>query len=171
MVVWFIGISGSGKTTQGERLKKYCDKIGKKAFILDGDWIRSFYDNDLGYSKKERHENIKRIILSAFVLSENGIITIVCNISPFESLRDFCRKKIQNYNEIYLKRSVQSCEALDVKEMYKTNKNKTQIVGKDFPFETPKHSDLVIEVDKHSIQESSKIILNYLKNKYPGEFK
>ena len=92
MVVWLIGISGAGKSTLGVKLKRYYESNNVKTFLLDGDIVRDFYDNDLGYSREDRIANIKRIMLSAYVLEQNGIVPIVCNISPFEHLRCFCRK-------------------------------------------------------------------------------
>ena len=75
MVIWLIGISGSGKTTLGNRLKQYLGSLNKKSYLIDGDVIREFFDRDLGYSREDRRQNIKRIALAAYVLSKNGIIT------------------------------------------------------------------------------------------------
>src|SRR3990170_7012687 len=101
MVIWFIGISGAGKTTLGKKLQQYFDDARKKSFLIDGNLARSFFDNDLGYSKKDRVANIKRITFAAHVLGQSDVITIVCCISPFESLRELARKRIKDYNEIY----------------------------------------------------------------------
>lgn len=106
MVIWLLGISGSGKSTLGKELKNYFDNNNINSYIIDGDIIRNFYENDLGYTKEDREANIKRILLSAYILEQNNIIPIVCNISPFEQLRDFARRKFDNYFEIYLKRDI-----------------------------------------------------------------
>ena len=171
MVIWLIGISGSGKTTLGLGLKKYFDAIGKKCYVIDGDLVRRFYDNDLGYSKEERVANIKRIMLAAYVLGQNDIATIVCNISPFEELREFARRKISDYNEIYLKKSVKAGRAQDVKKMYKNNVGKTDIVGIDLKFDEPRNSDLTINVDEESVEDSLGKIIDYIENKYPQELR
>ncbi|MDF1883733.1 adenylyl-sulfate kinase [Sulfurimonas sp. SAG-AH-194-C21] len=163
MLVWLIGISGAGKTTLGNRLKKYYDKNNIKSFILDGDIVRDFYDNDLGYTKEDRVANIKRIMLSAYVLERNGIIPIICNISPFEELREFARNKFHNYKEIYLKKNIDIAQDNDVKNVYKSNLLKTSIVGIDMKFEEPLHSDLTIEVDLENENESFLKIINFLK--------
>ena len=107
MVIWLLGISGAGKTTLGKELHTIFNQNNIKSFIIDGDIVRDFYNNDLGYSKSDRISNIKRIMLSAYVLEQNGIIPIVCNISPFEFLRDFARDKFDKYVEVYLKREIQ----------------------------------------------------------------
>lgn len=171
MVIWLIGISGSGKTTLGNKLKEYFDNLDKKSFVIDGNFVRGFFESDLGYSREDRVANIKRIILAAHILSQNDIIAITCCISPFEFLREFARKKIKDYNEIYLKRNLEVCQRNDVIKMYQNNVGKTEIVGIDLRFEEPKNSDLIIDIDKESVEESSKKIINYLKNKYPKQFK
>ncbi len=159
MVIWLMGISGAGKTTLGNLLKKQYETAGKKCFLIDGDTVRNFFDNDLGYSVKEREENIKRIILAAYVLESTGITVIVCNISPFQKLRDFARRKFNRYVEIYLKKSLDKAIAADVKCLYKENINKTALVGRDIKFEEPTFSDITIDVDSESVEESfSKLI-------------
>jgi len=165
MVVWLIGISGAGKTTLGRKLKEYYDQNNKRSFILDGDIVREFYNNDLGYSKKERIANIKRIMLSAYVLEQNNIIPIVCNISPFESLREFARIKFSDYNEIYLEKDISVARKNDVKNVYKSNLEKTSIVGIDMEFERPLKSNLIIPVDNEDEEESFLKLVNYLENK------
>ncbi|MFC1918924.1 adenylyl-sulfate kinase [Chloroflexota bacterium] len=170
MVIWLIGISGSGKTTLGNKLKEYLDKLNKKSFLIDGDVVRSFFDNDLGYSREERVANIKRILLATHVLSESGTIAIVCNIHPFEELRAFARMKIKGYNEIYLKKDLNTSKRNDVKAMYQDNIGKTEIVGIDLKFDEPKDSDLIVDTSSDNEDESFARILRFLNNKYPEEF-
>ncbi len=162
MVVWLIGISGSGKTTLGNKLHSYYADKGVKSFILDGDLVRDFYNNDLGYTKEDRIANIKRIMLSTYVLESNNIIPIVCNISPFEELRDFARLKFNSYHEVYLYKNLEIAKENDVKGVYKNNLKKTSLVGIDTEFEEPQHSNLTIEVDEENEEASFKRIINYL---------
>jgi len=169
MVIWFIGISGAGKTTLGKRLQQYFDAAQKKSFLIDGNLARSFFDNDLGYSKEDRVANIKRITFAAHVLRQGDVITIVCCISPFESLRELARKCIKDYNEIYLQRSMELAQKNDVQQMYQNNMGKTEIVGIDLEFETPKQSDLVIRTDEETEEESFERVLAYLRKKYPEQ--
>ena len=163
MIFWLMGISGSGKTTLGLKLKSFFEENHVKAYMIDGDEVRSFFDNDLGYSKEERMLNVKRIILAASLLEKNGITTIVCNISPFEDLRQFCKRKIRNYRQIYLKKSIRESMQSDVKNIYGEHHGKTPLVGVDIVFEEPAHSDLIIDVDKRSLDESFSDLLAFVK--------
>jgi adenylylsulfate kinase len=170
MVIWLMGLSGSGKTTLGEKLKAYLEGLGKKAYIIDGDKARAFYENDLGYTEAERFMTVKRVMLPAHVLSECGIIAIVCNIHPFEELRELARRIIHQYNEIYLEHHIDSCRERDVKSMYREHEGKTEIVGMDVRFDEPRNSDLVLDTDKETVEESFEKLLSYIKTKYPEEF-
>jgi adenylylsulfate kinase-like enzyme len=160
MVIWLLGISGAGKSTLGQRLKKHYDTKGVHSFILDGDVVRNFFDNDLSYSIVDRRQNIKRILLAAYVLEQNGVIPIVCNISPFEDLRQFARDKFDNYVQIYLEKSLPIAHQNDVKNIYKNHISKTPIVGINLEFDEPLLSELIIQVDTETVNESfARIIL------------
>jgi len=170
MVVWLLGISGAGKSTLGSKLKEYCDQLDKKSWIIDGDSIRDFFDNDLGFERDDRVQNIKRILLAAQVLSENGVIAIVCNISPFEELRRFARRKLKNYQQIYLKKNLESSRREDVKGMYRNHVGKTPVVGVDLQFDEPHNSDLVLDVENETVEESFQKIKTHLQQKFPEYF-
>lgn len=171
MVLWLLGISGAGKSTLGNKLKEYCDQLKKKSWIIDGDVIRGFFDNDLGFEREDRVQNIKRIMLAAHVLSENETIAIVCNIAPFEELRQFARKKLSNYNQIYLKKCLDTSREKDVKDIYKDHVGKTPVVGIDLTFDEPLNSDLVLDVDNETVEQSFQKIKAHLKQKYPEHFR
>lgn len=156
MVIWLLGISGAGKTTLGNNLKKYLDKKNIKSCIIDGDMVRDFYNNDLGFEKKDRIANIKRIMLSAYLLEQNGIIPIVCNISPFQELRDFAKIKFSRYIEIYLKRALQDIHNKD------TVYNDSHVVGIDVAFDEPKNPSFVIDTSKTDEKKSLEIIINHI---------
>ncbi len=163
MILWLMGISGAGKTTIGNRMKRYLDQEGINNYLLDGDEVRDLFDRDLGYSNAEREANIKRIILGAYLLDRNDIVGIVCNISPVEHLRALARKKIPGYNEIYLKKDLRISMENDVKGVYQANMGKTQLVGVDVVFEEPQHPDLVLEVDRLTEDETYQAVLQYWK--------
>ncbi len=170
MIIWLIGISGAGKTTLGKGLEKYYSSKGKKCYLLDGDEVRDLFENDLGYSNSDREANIKRIILGAYLLDKNDIIGIICNISPFQHLRDLARKKIAGYNEIFLDKDINISAKNDVKGIYKDNSDGASIVGLGQQFDDPVKCDLRIEVDKMSEEESLQMIIEYIKEKYGKEY-
>jgi len=170
MVLWLIGISGAGKTTIGRKLEEHFSQIGMKCYLLDGDEVRDLFDRDLGYSDAEREANIKRIMLGAYLLDKNDIIGIICNIGPLEHLRQLARRKIAGYNEIYLKKDIQVSIKNDVKGVYQSNLGKTQIVGIDATFDEPQTPDLVLEVDKLTIEETYQKVLDYIVEKYGEEY-
>lgn len=171
MVIWLIGISGAGKTTIGKRLEEHFNNLNIKNYLLDGDEVRDLFDRDLGYSDEERETNIKRIILGAYLLDKNDIIGIVCNIAPLEKLRALARTKIIGYNEIYLKKDINMSMKNDVKGVYRENVGKTQIVGIDATFDEPLHSDLILEVDSLTEEETYQAVLNYIVEKYGEQYR
>lgn len=170
MVIWLIGISGAGKTTIGKKLEQHFNSIGKKNYLLDGDEVRDLFDRDLGYSDADREANIKRIILGAYLLDRNDIIGIICNIGPLEHLRCLARKKIAGYHEIYLKKDMKASMEKDVKNVYKDNLGKTQIVGIDATFDEPLHADMILEVDHMTEEETYQAVLDYIVDKYGKEY-
>ena len=171
MVIWLLGISGSGKSTLGGKLRDFFKHANKNTFLIDGDVVRKFYESELGYSREERRENIQRIIFATSALSESGVLTIVCNISPFEDMRAFARRKIKDYNEIYLKKNLETSIKTDVKKMYEKNLGHTPIVGIDIKFDEPINCDLVIDIKNKSVDDSFNKVMEYLQAKYPEQFK
>jgi len=166
MIFWLIGISGSGKTTLGKMLSKYLNINNIKNIVIDGDEVRNTFDNDLGYTKEERVQNIKRILLAAYFLEKTKTVTIICNISPFEELRILARNKIKSYHQIYLEKNLNRAIKNDVKGVYDFNKDKTDLVGIDIDFDYPKQSELVINTDDTSIDDSLDILIKYFKKSY-----
>lgn len=156
MVIWLLGVSGAGKTTLGTMLKTYLDSKNIPNCIIDGDIVRNFYNNDLGYTKEDRVANIKRILLSAYLLEQNGIIPIVCNISPFQELRDFAKEKLKDYVEIYLKRNLDDIHNKD------TVYNGRDVVGVDVTFEEPRTPSLIINTSTMNAHDSLKSIIQHI---------
>ncbi|MBF0385322.1 MAG: adenylyl-sulfate kinase [Candidatus Omnitrophica bacterium] len=167
-VIWFTGISGSGKTTLANRLKTEFDKRFIKAEVLDGDAVREFFENDLGYSREERILNIKRITFAAMLLAKNGINVIVANIAPYYEIRDFIRRKLaRNYCQIYLKASIEKVMSRDVKGLYgkMMEKGCKNIVGIDDSYDIPRNSDIIIDTDQETIDGSITRIVGFLRKK------
>jgi adenylylsulfate kinase len=167
MVIWLIGISGAGKTTLGRLLFEYFEKnLGRKTYMIDGDEFRAILDHDLGYTIEERIENYKRMVISAYILDQCDIVTIVCSIGAIEVQRKFAREKIKEYNEIYLHRPLAEAIENDVKGIYKDNIGKNPVVGIDIKFDEPQHADLVCNTAEESVQESFQKIKKFIHNKY-----
>ena len=164
-VIWLTGIPGSGKTTLSLELQKYYKQKDLPVEILDGDEIRKTLSKDLGFSPEDRKEHNRRIIFLAQILAKNGITTIVPLISPYRETREFARKEIPNFVEVWVKASLDECIKRDPKGLYKKAlageiKNLT---GLQAPYEEPKNPEILLDTEKHNIEESLKLIISSLK--------
>jgi adenylylsulfate kinase len=169
VVLWFTGLSGSGKSTLAHALEEKLFQKGCRTFVLDGDNVRHGLNSNLDFSEKGRTENIRRISEVSKLMMESGLIVMAAFISPFNKDREEARKLISNYDfiEIYVKATLETCEARDVKGLYKRArageiKNYT---GIDSPYEKPENPEIVIDTDQQSLEESISNILDFLKSK------
>ncbi len=167
--IWLTGLSGSGKSTIAVELEHALIENKHQTYILDGDNIRHGLNKNLGFSPEDRTENIRRIGEVAKLFTEANIITIAAFVSPYREDRDNVRKLLDygEFIEIYVKCSLEVCEARDTKGLYK--KARTGEV-KDFtgisaPYEEPLNPELTIDSSKLSVEESTRVILNYLEEK------
>ncbi len=165
-VVWFTGLSGSGKSTLANELEYILNSLGVHTFLLDGDNIRHGLNADLGFSPKDREENIRRISEVAKLFVEAGIVVIVAFISPYRKDRNRARSLVaqDEFIEVFVKCPLEVAEKRDTKGLYK--KARAGII-KDFtgisaPYEEPINPEIVIETDKLSIKESVSTIFDYL---------
>lgn len=167
-VLWFTGISGSGKTTLANLLQQELNERGVKSGILDGDMVRDFFENDLGYSRQERITNIKRITFAAMVLQKNDVNVIVANMAPFYEARDFIRRKLNGrYFQVYLEASIDKVMSRDAKGMYKRARDSgdTNVVGLNDVYDVPRNPDLIIDTDNETVEESLAKIMHFLEEK------
>ena len=147
MVIWFTGVSGSGKTTLGKKFFKVLKKKSQASIFIDGDEFRSIFKNDLKYSLKDRDKNAFRLTRLVQSLSKQKInIVVAANLTSFK-YRSWCRKKISNYYEIYIKAKKTSLLKRDYKKLYKNalQGRIKNVVGIDLPFNTPRGCNLYIE--------------------------
>jgi adenylylsulfate kinase len=169
VVLWFTGLSGSGKSTLAHVLEEKLFNKGCKTLVLDGDNVRHGLNSNLDFSDDDRKENIRRIGEVAKLMLESGLIVMTAFISPFREDRVAVRNLISNsdFIEIYCKASLETCEARDVKGLYKRArageiKNYT---GIDSPYEAPNNPELIIDTDKETLDESVSKIYSFLERK------
>lgn len=168
-VIWFTGLSGSGKTTIAIELKKKFENVGITSIILDGDNLRNGLNKDLGFSLEDRIENIRRAAEIAKFLSDNGIMVISSFISPTNEIRNLAKNIIGEYRfkEIFLSTELSVCETRDVKGLYE--KARAGILrdfsGISSPFEIPENPDLAINTGEMDIEQTVDMVYNFILNK------
>jgi adenylylsulfate kinase len=163
-ILWFTGLSGSGKTTISKALEPELKARGCKVEILDGDIVRTHLSKGLGFSKEDRDTNIRRIGFVAHLLSRNGVAAITAAISPYKAIRDEVRAMEPNFVEIYVQASLAACEARDVKGLYaKARAGEIKgFTGIDDPYEEPLNPEIICFTERESVAESVKKILTKL---------
>ena len=167
VILWFTGLSGSGKSTIANEVAYKLHSMGKLSYVLDGDNIRHGLNKNLGFSPEDRKENIRRISEVANLLADAGLIAITAFISPYRVDRDLCRELIGKgrFIEIYTRASIETCEKRDPKGLYKKARagEIKDFTGVNAPYEAPNDPELVIDTDKESVDESVEKVLNKLK--------
>ena len=166
VMVWFTGLSGSGKSTIAIALERELHKRGLLCRILDGDNIRSGINNNLGFSAEDRVENIRRIAEVSKLFIDTGVITIAAFISPNNELREMASAIIgkDNFLEIYVNTPIEECERRDVKGLYaKARKGEIKdFTGVSAPFEAPEHPALSLDTSVLSLEESVNKLLELI---------
>lgn len=166
MMLWFTGLSGSGKSTVAIALERELHSRGLLCRILDGDNIRSGINNNLGFSAEDRVENIRRIAEVGRLFVDTGIITIAAFISPNNQLREMAAEIIgkDDFVEVFVSTPLEECEKRDVKGLYaKARRGEIKnFTGISAPFEAPEHPDITLNTSKLPVEESVKILLDYV---------
>ena len=162
--IWLTGLSGAGKSTIAQGLLKELKSRGLKVELFDGDMVRKNLTKGLGFSKEDRDENIRRIGFVADLLTRNGVIAIVAAISPYKSIRNEVRAKIEKnakFLEVFVKAPLEVCEERDVKGLYKKARTGEikNFTGISDPYEEPENAEVICETDKENETESIKKIL------------
>jgi len=163
--IWFTGLSGAGKSTISEIVK---NKLLERGFpnveILDGDVVREHLSKGLGFSKEDRDTNIKRIAFVCKLLTRNGVANIAAAISPYREAREYARKEIRDFIEVYVKCSLETCIQRDVKGLYKKALagEVKAFTGVSDPYEEPLNPELVVESDKETPEESALKVIKKL---------
>ncbi len=168
-LVWMTGLSGSGKSTLASALEKQLFEKGLKTYLLDGDLIRAGLNKDLGFSKEDRKENIRRIGEVCKLMTDAGLIVITSFISPFRADRDLVRSMFtaSDFAEIFINASLEVCETRDVKGLY--NKARKGLIpeftGISSPYEEPLNPELTLNTDKEPEEVSLSILTDYILKK------
>ena len=169
VVIWFTGLSGSGKSTLAHSVEEILFSKGCRTYVLDGDNVRHGLTSNLDFSNEDRKENIRRIGEVTKLMMEAGLIILTAFISPFREDRIAVRNLISDgdFIEIYCKASLETCEARDLKGLYKRArlgeiKNYT---GINSPYEIPDNPELIIDTDKEVLEESVSKIVSFLQTK------
>lgn len=168
-VVWFTGLSGSGKSTIASLVEQVLFNKGFLTYTLDGDNIRRGINKGLGFSREDRKENLRRIAEVAKLFVDSGMITIAAFISPLKDDREMIKSIIgaNDYVEIFVDTSVEECERRDVKGLYKKARagQIKNFTGINAPYEKPENPEVVIKTEEESIDQSVEKVIKYLTNK------
>ena len=167
--IWITGISGAGKTTLANNINALLNSNQYKSIVLDGDEIRKKMNKDLGFSIKDRDENIRRIACMSELLSHQNIITIVSVISPMKNQRAYAKEVYgDNFNEVYLKASLDQCIEKDKKGLYKKalDRKEPNFTALTSPYEEPENPNLLIDTNLKTIEQSVQILKEFLQKKY-----
>ena len=165
-VLWFTGLSGSGKSTIANATETLLFDEGFQTYILDGDNVRMGLNKDLGFSPEHRTENIRRITEVAKLFADSGSLVLTAFISPYLEDRLQAREIIgqEDFIEIYIKADLSVCESRDPKGLYKKARagEIKGFTGIDAPYEAPKNPELIIESDKYDVDACAEKIVDFL---------
>lgn len=166
-VLWFTGLSGSGKSTIAERVQLELERRGTEVEYIDGDALRSVFPNT-GYTREEREEHLRRTGYMASRLEAHGIMVVASFVSPYRESRDFIRKLCRNFIEIYVSTPLDECERRDVKGLYARARRGEirNFTGIDDPYEVPEHPELTLDTRVLSIDQSVTKVLEQFGGKF-----
>ncbi len=164
VTLWFTGLPSSGKSTIARILERQFRKWNLNVELLDGDVIRTNLSKGLGFSKEDRDANIKRIGFVCHLLSRNGVLAIASAISPYREVRDYNRRMIGNFVEVFVKASVAACEKRDVKGLYqKARAGEIKgFTGVDDPYEEPLQPEVTCDTENETPEQSAEKVVKRL---------
>ena len=167
-IVWFTGLSASGKSTLANALEVELHNQGYKTYLLDGDNLRTGLNSDLGFSQEDREENIRRVSHLSQILLDAGIIVITAFISPFQKDREYARSLVNDYEfiEVFVDTPLEVCEQRDPKGLYKKARagELKDFTGIDSVYEKPMTPEIGLKND--TLKENVNTILDYINKRY-----
>ena len=165
-LLWFTGLSGSGKSTIANKVELELHRQGIKTYTLDGDNIRKGLNNDLSFSPEDRTENIRRIAESANLMIDAGLVVLAAFVSPYKKDRENIKTIVGDVNfvEVYINTSIEECERRDVKGLYKKARagEIKNMTGISAPYEAPENPEIEILTEKETIEESVAKIIEFI---------
>lgn len=168
-ILWFTGLSGAGKSTLAGAVERKLFEMGVHTYLLDGDNVRHGLNKDLGFTDKDRTENIRRIAEVAKLFVDAGAIVLTAFISPFRADRKLARDLVEQgeFLEIFTECPLNVCEERDPKGMYKKARQGIikQFTGIDSPYEAPEAAELSVKTNELTIEQSVELVLQHLKQK------
>jgi bifunctional enzyme CysN/CysC len=168
-VIWFTGLSGSGKSTIANILEQKLHTMNKRTYLLDGDNVRHGLNKDLGFTDTDRVENIRRVAEVSKLMLDAGLITLVSFISPFRSERKMARDLLEEgeFFEVFVSTPLEECEKRDPKGLYKKARSGElkNFTGIDSTYEIPENADLVLDTKTNNAEELANQIINFLESK------
>ena len=168
-VIWFTGLSGSGKSTIANILEQKLHTMNKRTYLLDGDNVRHGLNKDLGFTDTDRVENIRRVAEVSKLMLDAGLITLVSFISPFRSERKMARDLLEEgeFFEVFVSTPLEECEKRDPKGLYKKARSGElkNFTGIDSTYEIPENADLVLDTKTNNAEELADQIINFLESK------
>ena len=166
LIIWFTGLSGSGKSTIAVELEKLLYQKGFHTYLLDGDNIRHGLNSDLSFSPEDREENIRRIGEVACLFLDAGLITLASFISPYRKDRDRIREKAgkERFLEVFVDCPLEVCEQRDVKGLYKMAREGkiSDFTGISAPYERPENPEITVNSSMDTVEESIERIYAYI---------
>lgn len=160
-VLWFTGLSGSGKTTTAREAASVLREQGRRVEWLDGDELRKTLSSDLGFTPADRLEHIRRVVELAKTHADSGAIVLVSAITPYRSMRAYARSVLPRFVEIYVECPLEVCERRDVKGLYAKARLGLipNFTGLSDVYEPPEHAELTIHTDEHSLTHNVEKIM------------
>lgn len=162
--LWFTGLPCSGKSAVADRVAEILRGKGLRVERLDGDIVRQDLTRDLGFSKEDRDENIRRVTFVAKLLTRNGVAVLTSFISPYRDVRARSRREIGNFIEVYARCALEECIRRDVKGMYQKaiRGEIKEFTGISDPYEEPENPEILLQTDKETPEESVAVVIKRL---------